>query len=657
MAELSSEEFRRNLFQTFRSRGVLGALKTQLRNRLIAELQETEGQSGFEQQNHSSAVTDNLCELVANSLVADHLKRSKYEYSLSVFLPESGLHERKLLSVKDVLLILKITTDSQLHKHLEILIGKERSSKGFLTELLTQLVSLHNHEKSSKAVQTFLPGGQSSLEDKLESVENQYTRNLQNENKKWSVQMENRLFELNRQWEQKKKKILDEELEYVKATEIAQVKLEEEEKYHKEIQKIRHQFEKEFAAKSEKLRAGEKEKFQFLGHQKQIQDEEAFSQRQKLLEGMLALKERESEFDLNQQMRLKSLQLEEERIKVLSEECKHKKGLLEQAETNYHNRLQEEVKRYKRECEEEMFERRQNLERKENQIQRDRDTFEKQRDAYMNASSELQRTKERLQELQRQLENNKVKVSSVLQQKEAAILKDREAVKERELNRSRENAALKRDLLKFQEEKKGHEKIIQELTEKSIESAADLQRLREELKQTNKNSKSKEKTWKDLKKKLESKLDDERQERQKYQHLYEKLHASHSAREQEVADLKFTLQQTQQVLDIELDRGRTNSVPRIESESSDVELPVVKQGPQQARPRLATDTDSNADETSGTMVMIAQSKALFDRLETEAKELEESYQRFQSRINQMELDVLPAVRAVEAEQPPLQQLP
>ena len=70
--------------------------KSQLRNRLIAELQETEGQSGFEQQNHSSAVTDNLCELVANSLVADHLKRSKYEYSLSVFLPESGLHESKV---------------------------------------------------------------------------------------------------------------------------------------------------------------------------------------------------------------------------------------------------------------------------------------------------------------------------------------------------------------------------------------------------------------------------------------------------------------------------------------------------------------------------------------------------------------------------------
>lgn len=41
----------------------------------------------------------------------------------------------------------------------------------------------------------------------------------------------------------------------------------------------------------------------------------------------------------------RSLQLEEERIKVLSEELKIKKSLLEDAETNYHKRLDEEVKR------------------------------------------------------------------------------------------------------------------------------------------------------------------------------------------------------------------------------------------------------------------------------------------------------------------------
>jgi len=44
-----------------------------------------------------SGVPENLCELAANSLVADHLKRLKYDYSLSVFLPESGLDQNKVI--------------------------------------------------------------------------------------------------------------------------------------------------------------------------------------------------------------------------------------------------------------------------------------------------------------------------------------------------------------------------------------------------------------------------------------------------------------------------------------------------------------------------------------------------------------------------------
>ena len=41
----------------------------------------------------------------------------------------------------------------------------------------------------------------------------------------------------------------------------------------------------------------------------------------------------------------RSLKLEEERINVLSEELKIKKSLLEDAEANYHRRLNEEVQR------------------------------------------------------------------------------------------------------------------------------------------------------------------------------------------------------------------------------------------------------------------------------------------------------------------------
>ena len=50
------------------------------------------------------------------------------------------------------------------------------------------------------------------VEDQLQNVEKQYAKNLQTENQKWSSHMENRLLELHRQWEQKKKKMLDEEV-------------------------------------------------------------------------------------------------------------------------------------------------------------------------------------------------------------------------------------------------------------------------------------------------------------------------------------------------------------------------------------------------------------------------------------------------------------
>jgi len=42
---------------------------------------------------------------------------------------------------------------------------------------------------------------------------------------------------------------------------------------------------------------------------------------------------------------IRSLKLEEERISVLSQELNIKKSLLEDAEANYHKRLNEEVRR------------------------------------------------------------------------------------------------------------------------------------------------------------------------------------------------------------------------------------------------------------------------------------------------------------------------
>ncbi|XP_027045828.1 oral-facial-digital syndrome 1 protein homolog isoform X3 [Pocillopora damicornis] len=651
MAELSPEEFKKSLFTTFRSRGVLEALKSQLRNRLIKELQETAGKDDLAELHGQSENTETVCKLAANSLVADHLKRCNYEYSLSVFMPESGLQEHKLLTMRDILLLLKIREGSELYKNMEIVLDKHGSSNGLLVEFLSALGVSNDHGKSSKAVQASLKQ-LSSIEDKLQSVERQYLKNLQTENQKWSSQTEKWLLGLHKQWEHDKKKLLEEELGYLKATELARVRFEEKEKYQREVQTIRKQLEEKYAAKAEKLKADEREKLQLLSTQQQLQEEEAHAQRQKLLEDMLSLKQRETEFDLNHQMKAKTLKLEEERINVLSQELKIKKSLLEDAEANFNRRLDEEVQRYKLKCDEESHDRRQTLELREKRLQRDLDGFERKQGVYINTSDELQRTKGKLKELQIQLDDNKTQLALALQQKEMMSIKlseDLEAIKERDDALAKENAILNRNLLKYEDEEKGNQRLISELREKSMESAADLLHLRDQLKQMEKTAKSKEKSWKDYKTKMESRLDEECQKRLKYQQLYEETMMSQSALNQEVADLKLTLQQTQQVLDVELGRRRANSIPCMESMPSELESPAVNTT--QWEGDRTSVTDSAMDETSSTVVMIAQSKELFDRLEKEAKELEESYQKFQSRINQMELDVHSTSRSPDLHYP------
>lgn len=77
--------------------------QSQLRNRLITELK----QIGVSQDFGREARTEDgsLLHRAADSLVADHLRRCHYDYSLSVFLPECGIPQDKVLLCFDTVKI------------------------------------------------------------------------------------------------------------------------------------------------------------------------------------------------------------------------------------------------------------------------------------------------------------------------------------------------------------------------------------------------------------------------------------------------------------------------------------------------------------------------------------------------------------------------
>uniref|UniRef100_A0A3Q2XF23 Uncharacterized protein n=1 Tax=Hippocampus comes TaxID=109280 RepID=A0A3Q2XF23_HIPCM len=112
---ISTDELRKRLYKTLRDRGVLDTLKTQLRNQLIHELKPAP-LSGAEPSLRSDSYLISAC----NNIVADYLLNSGYEYSLSVFCPESGLSQEKVFKKGDLLQHLKISPESPLYKFLVI---------------------------------------------------------------------------------------------------------------------------------------------------------------------------------------------------------------------------------------------------------------------------------------------------------------------------------------------------------------------------------------------------------------------------------------------------------------------------------------------------------------------------------------------------------
>ncbi|CAJ0927592.1 unnamed protein product [Ranitomeya imitator] len=177
LKSLSQEELRKRLYQTFKKKGVLDSLKTQLRNQLIQDLKLRVG-SG--QSLQSPLVSgDSLLHRACNSLVADHLSRCGYEFSLSVFYPECGLEKDKDFSIQDLMQLLKINPKSSIYKSL-MSTHQNSSRKGFLVQILAELIDNHlNRDGRDANTQTAATSPyRESIVEKLKFYDERFRRNV-----------------------------------------------------------------------------------------------------------------------------------------------------------------------------------------------------------------------------------------------------------------------------------------------------------------------------------------------------------------------------------------------------------------------------------------------------------------------------------------------
>uniref|UniRef100_A0ABI7W1R8 OFD1 centriole and centriolar satellite protein n=1 Tax=Felis catus TaxID=9685 RepID=A0ABI7W1R8_FELCA len=310
---LSQDELRKKLYQTFKDRGILDTLKTQLRKQLIHELMRPVVNGEVQPQ---SVPVEGSALLIgtSNSLVADHLKRCGYEYSLSVFFPETGVAKEKVFTMQDLLELLKINPESGLYKSL--MSGFDnKNKKGFLMEFLKEVAEYHQSRASCDVgtqTSSTLPG-QDSLVEKLQLIDDQFAGAYPQRPKLESLEV--KLNEYKREIEQQLRAEMCQKLKYFKDTEVAKVKMEEKRKSERELAEFRNELERACRAKSDALISRERLAFERIQKHQEIETKEIYAQRQLLLKDIDMLRGREAE--LKQRMEAFELaqRLQEEKNK------------------------------------------------------------------------------------------------------------------------------------------------------------------------------------------------------------------------------------------------------------------------------------------------------------------------------------------------------
>uniref|UniRef100_A0AAX7UJG3 LisH domain-containing protein n=1 Tax=Astatotilapia calliptera TaxID=8154 RepID=A0AAX7UJG3_ASTCA len=604
---LSPDELRKRLYQTFKSKGVLDTLKAQLRNQLIQELKypALAGQEPVPRPAHVKH--EPILVSACNSIVADHLQNSGYEYTLSVFYPESGLSKDKVFTKEDLLQLLKIRPESNLYKSLSL------SSDllclylpGFLISLLTQLTDHYTRNLCHDAdTQTSLSSYGESLVEKMKTIDREYEGLGYNEDKVFPLQ--SKLSAYRKDIEVQMETEMNLKIEHFKEVEIAKVRMEEKSKFHKEFERLKQELERTYEMKTKALMEREKNAIDRLQKQQEIEEKNLYIERQSVLKEIETLRSRENELRMRREAFEKTCQIHEEKIKTAEELLRRRELAVKTMEDTYDQKLKNELSRYQLELKEDYIKRTEKLTESENRNKVETVRIQKESAAINAKLEDHSKTCSELKRLQIELDTAQQQISLLTQQKE--LLRERMESMSDYPRLTKEKAELqgqlqllKKQLEEAQEEKRLLHADLGKPSKEQLSLQLELQRL-----QSARRLDAEE--FDNQKQVLQAQLQSEQCAQFKAQLIECKEKSQWMANH--VEDIKMQLHQTQQVL--------RNPKPSL-VDHSDLEL-------------------------------VAEAKTRIKELQREAETLEEAYRNYQQRAVRSTISHMLPPRPLSPQQP------
>ncbi|XP_044943404.1 oral-facial-digital syndrome 1 protein-like isoform X5 [Mustela putorius furo] len=599
---LSQDELRKKLYRTFKDRGILDALKTQLRNQLIHELMHPV--LSRELQSPSISVEGSFLLVDAsNCLVADHLQRCGYEYSCSVFFLESGLAKEKVFTMQDLLQLIKINPESSLYKSL--ISGFDKENKGFLMQFLRTLAEYHQSKKScdmETQTNSAFPS-KDSLVKKLQLIDDQFTDAYPQYPKLESLELKLNAFK----------------------------------------REVEQQLREEMCQKME--------------------TREIYAQRQLLLKDIDLLRGREAE--LKQRMEAFELaqRLEEEKNKGIADTLRKKELDIKGIEESYDQKLKNELLKYQLELKDDYITRTNKLTEEEGKNKEKAIHLQEELTAINSKKEELNRSVNRVKELELELESVRALSLAITKQnhllnEKVKEMSDYSLLKEGKLELQAQNKLLKQQLEETRSENMHLLNRIAQPSPKLVVFQKELKKAEDAIAFEHEEFESHKQA---LQKQLQSEIEHSAQLKAQmldYDGSVKRLTI-------QVAGLKLQLKQTQTALENEVYRRPKQflieqSVSRLLSGKTAVPCDADVGGdflkntldqerPMMVIPRIISYPNASTESSSrdSDLEFVANTKARMKELEQETKRLEKAFQNYHRRVSQ-----LPAKSPLAAKSPP-----
>uniref|UniRef100_A0A452S9D5 OFD1 centriole and centriolar satellite protein n=1 Tax=Ursus americanus TaxID=9643 RepID=A0A452S9D5_URSAM len=595
----------------------------------------------------------------SNSLVADHLQRCGYEYSLSVFFSESGLAKEKVFTMQDLLQLIKINPESSLYKSLVGLFNFYNLLWSFLRELAEYHQSKASCDMETQTSSAF--PSKDSLAEKLQLIDDQFADACPQRPKLESLEI--KLNEYKREIEQQLRAEMCQKWKYFKDTEIAKVKMEEKRKAERELAEFRNELERTCQAKSEALISREKMALERIQKHQEMETKEIYAQRQLLLKDIDLLRGREAELKQRIEAFELTQRLQEEKNKSITDALRKRELNVKSIEESYHQKLKNELLKYQLELKDDYITRTNRLIEDERKNKEKAIHLQEELTAINSKKEELNHSVNRVKELELELESVRARSLAITKQnhllnEKVKEMSDYSLLKEGKLELQAQNKLLQQQL-----EETRNENL--RLLNHTAQPSPELVIFQKELKKAENAIAFEHKEFKSHKQALQKQLQSEIEHSAQLKAQILDYNDSVKRLTVQVADLKLQLKQTQTAVENEVYRNLKQSlidlsasgllsdkvvVPRDGCVNGDfLKNPLDRETLMAVLPRITGYPNARMESSSpdSDLEFVANTKARVKELEQEAERLEKAFRNYHRRVSQ-----LPAKSLLAAKSPP-----